>query len=1297
MARLRLTLHKISCYADGQGSSQSERDLKVSTEKGTDNAFFQTSDNTYLSYQLNLVDFGFKKKMYQPTEITAVIHLKLTNEKDDSWKSISRKVLDGLFKFKQVTLEELDPSDDNTVIQTIGDDFYVHEVLVRQKPDTMYITLKIYSLDKLLTLKKTSRTFVSKRLLNDILKTEMSKYKLPYESTKSVPYSFDEKDEKALMKHLYYTVAVTNAGSTGSTGVTMESREHIHPYLVQYNESFYDMLARTANRWGEFLFYENGQLNIGYDDKQDVKEITGGYRDMTYVDLGDYKESLKVASDGKYDYAGAEEKGFINNILRKTPGSVSGCLFKPGDKGDKVAMKVISGFLKNEKNLPTYLSNLAFDSTFDLVGKELANLKQNNDFDDTWFPDSNKPCNGEHYGEHNFGDDKDPDNGTGLNLFSEIDTKFKESKYTTILAKEQSVGRNAVCIDFEARCPKLKLGSIIKISGEQYIVVEISSKTEVKDSYGIADDDMKKAVEEKKGTAVTKTSTTALTFQVVATAQDSSDSKFYPAVIPSGHVRQADPQIATITNADDPDGKNRVRVMFSWQTIDYEPDKKDDGTVSTEVNTDNPITEDTKKASSPWLTFTAGSAGSPVVGKHYEKDEVLIGFIDGNVERPYVLGCVTSKGSDADYVQTTPGGHQLTMTDDEEGIASFLNGMFLPGISTITPVISLIPGFNDFKETVLKPSQGCKNNIALGGGFELADKYGIYKISGSTDGREVSIASPWGDVNINAFTGITLSAPNGDVTIKGKNVTIEAGNNLEITSGTNVRYKLLGESLDKGAGGVASAFFGNMAGAVSKKLAQAALNIIDLSMIRNVLDIIFRPAEGNMRIKSNRYMMLESGKGECDYPSDAYKDAATVQKVIQKKAKADLRPGLKLSSGVVEMIARVQTLGNKIEADYRAAYNKCVDLRKQYEDKYAEAIKWSDDYDRTKTVAENPKICSLYTDLKEKVWKADPVITEADLDLKTNYKLTEADVQPGAITNYDRSLTDPGSVDPADKKKAIVKMRGAFKESLFTIAKNLQKAIADLQKMSALSEKDIKALSGAWKDRNMPENFQKALITAFKKDKLGDTFFYKEITAEKKKLEAPYDVNDLQEQRKALKRKAAITLLEEMGFKDEWRKPIIDTSIPAPAVPAAVAAAPGVPVAPPAPPAPPQMKEVPKKTDEADLTNGYWTDYVQSLAAVPPLSPVKWKIFEEAKKAALGVVDNLYVWKNIKENMSWGDAKKGAILFSFDENVYQLDDKKIEEVNIPAKENLTEGDDTAASGPVGSFLNKVRTKLNSFD
>lgn len=1307
MAKLRLTLHDISCYNDETPKSLGLRNLSVSTEKDTDKAFFKKDDKGIYQYLLTLVDFGFKKKMYQPTEIIAKIQLSMAAGPTAEWKTLSREVLDKLFKFKKVKLEER--SGDQT-LQTLGEDFYVHEVLVHKKPTSMYVTLKIYSLDKLMTLKQASRTFVAQKLGEDVLNTEIKKYIQPWTIQEKIPTLKKDIEEKNAKINDLNAKILTDPGNATQYNTEVEKLtkevgnlqkekegleskqkamtcsfdnmqqlkykkgdttvEHIHPYLVQYNESFYDMLARTANRWGEFLYYEDGKLNIGYaydkdnKDNNKVTKITNNYGDITYVDLDSIK--AVVAEDGKYDYAGADEKGFINNILRKTPNSVSGILFKPGEKGDKVAMKIIRSFLKNEKNLPTYMAGLAFDSTYELLVSEFANVKENNDFDEEWFPKKDKPCKDEHYGEHNFGSEEKPDNGTGVNLFSEIDSKYKESTYTKILAKEQSVGRNAVCIDFQTYCPELKLGSIIEIDEEQFIVVEISSKI----------DKYRKYKTNLETGAVTAETISALVFQVIATAQNSEDKKFYPAVIPAGHVREAGPQVATIADADDPSGKNRVRVLFPWQND-----------------------QDT---SSPWLTFTAGGAGSPVVGKHYVDDKVMIGFIDDNVERPYVLGSVTSKGDFADYVQTTPGGHKFTMQDDEEGIANFLTGMFLPGVNTLLPAVSLIPGFNGFKEAVLKPSKNNKNNIALGGGFELADKYGIYKISGSTDGREVAIASPWGKVNINAFSGITISAPNGDVCIKGKNVSIEAGNNLEITSGTNVKYKLFGESLDKGAGNVASAFFGNMAGAVSKKLAQTALNMVDLSMVRNVLDIVFRPAEGNMRIKSNRYMMLESGRGECDYPADAYKDDKTVQELIKKQEKLGLRPGLKLASGVTEMIAKVQTLGNQVESDYRKAYNKCCDLRKQYDDMCAKAKRWSDVYDRNKTREENAAICSTYDEIKAKVWKADPAIAVDDLGWK-NFAITDADVKPKALENYKVRVGDRRWRDmlPGTRKTNIINRRMKYKAELLEIAVSLQKAIADLQKMSGLSEKDIKAQIGAWKDRNISENFRKALVTAFDKEKLGDTFFYKAIADDKKDLTNKYNVDDLKSQRKALKRKAAIILLEEMGFKDEWRKDLKDLNAP-PAVPPALGVSLPLPVGliPPPPVSP--LRKIPKKTNEADLAdtndgNKYWSEYVQSLSAVPPLSPTKWKVFEEAKKVAHGALDNLYVWKNIKENKSWGEAKKGAILFSSNSSVYQLKNNTIEEVNVVGKECLEETDDIVANGPVNTFLDKIRAKLNTLD
>ena len=85
MARLRLTLHNISCF-DNESLAAKTSDLSVSTEKETATTTFQIDDNKY-KYILNLVDFSFKKKMYQPTEVTADIQLTMASNEIKAIKS----------------------------------------------------------------------------------------------------------------------------------------------------------------------------------------------------------------------------------------------------------------------------------------------------------------------------------------------------------------------------------------------------------------------------------------------------------------------------------------------------------------------------------------------------------------------------------------------------------------------------------------------------------------------------------------------------------------------------------------------------------------------------------------------------------------------------------------------------------------------------------------------------------------------------------------------------------------------------------------------------------------------------------------------------------------------------------------------------------------------------------------------------------------------------------------------------------------------------------------------------------
>ena len=152
----------------------------------------------------------------------------------------------------------------------------------------MNLKLRIFSLDKMLTLKQTSRSFVGKKLGSDILEKEVAKYALPYDSSKNLGCNI------TIMKRLKYeSLNVSKKDDKkdekkdGTKDTKKEAKivEHIFPYLVQYNESFYDLLARTTNRWGEFMYYEDGKLQIGYNDAKDaVKTVDKGYERKSFVE-----------------------------------------------------------------------------------------------------------------------------------------------------------------------------------------------------------------------------------------------------------------------------------------------------------------------------------------------------------------------------------------------------------------------------------------------------------------------------------------------------------------------------------------------------------------------------------------------------------------------------------------------------------------------------------------------------------------------------------------------------------------------------------------------------------------------------------------------------------------------------------------------------------------------------------------------------------------------------------------------------------------------------------------------------
>ena len=286
---------------------------------------------------------------------------------------------------------------------------------------------------------------------------------------------------------------------------------------------------------------------------------------------------------------------------------------------------------------------------------------------------------------------------------------------------------------------------------------------------------------------------------------------------------------------------------------------------------------------SPMATPGGGTFFRPRVG-----DEVLVNFENGNVERPYVMGSVFSKnnltpdekmyrqrgvelqGKDVSIAMMSPNGHHITFTDPVGG-TNFLTNLVSPGLGLWGTIVgasftNLLPQAKD-----------------LTGGIHIGDRYGLYEIDMKSHKRSIEINSPFGTVSINAFSGITISAPNGDVTIRGKNINLEAGNKINIKSGLNIEDPGFGDP-DGGGYQFGKAMTDIFAEYLPEGITDYFFSsVVDLSYIRHVMEVIVRPVDGTLKLKSKRYLMLEAGKGNATIRRDRYATKTAEQKESQEE------------------------------------------------------------------------------------------------------------------------------------------------------------------------------------------------------------------------------------------------------------------------------------------------------------------------------------------------------------------------------------------------------------------------------
>lgn len=854
MASYTLTIHNVP-----QENNNIELSYNSNDGRSTESTIIGNSTWTY-----TLQSLSYSKAIYKPGEL--IFKLQITG-------CSGVNAICSTFKGKKI---ELTAQADNKS-SSIAKEYYIFGIQIEKKGNVYYATFQAYDPFKFLTLDKYCKAYTGKKFIQDIFLNkelwpnnitdknlkgisiedidatqkkikelnEQIEKETDSEKKKELEKQRNEEEENLVVKKGQFIIIPKAKYLTYKMG--SETKEFIQPYLVQYNESFFDFLVRVSNRCGEFLYYEDGYFNIGWekktkkdkDDKEqdDITPITE-YVSVNFSDetATAWKENYIVSSHHNYSLRENKVKRFPSELqdneniqlqdsqLASDENLVS---LPPKDEYTKWQdFALWPGYffinavtdIVNSADMIEAAVNLISDTGITILNCGLSAKATNDDYEDKNFKKgiyTNDRKNGDRI--HPFSTSESVKNA--LDSYVTFSLEFYEAVRKGIEANERSRIQIALGDHFYP----LTLGCLIELDGKKYIVVQMN---------GCANSG-------------------AETLDIEAIPYE--DKFVFPPAAPVSPIREAKAQRAFITHNADPLKMNRVRVRYPWQG-------------KTEKDEDLEASED----STPWIRIALpmASDGSgfnflPQIG-----DEAIINYENGNIEKPYVEGMLYTRAAKEDE-STVP----YAFKRDKARVISSVNGHSIifsdpsassDALNSLSPLMSTIKSFcpTGFIKTELS-LRDHKVDIfpdsfkKAMGGIEFTDEHGLYSISMSSDKRAISIDSPLGKVNISAFTGITISAPNGNVRIEGKNIDIVAGNNLSISSGNNIASHFWPVYRDKSLG---ESIFDSLKDA--GKTIISKLEIIDMNLIRTAFETFVRPCGGTMLIKSNRYLCFEAGKGE---------------------------------------------------------------------------------------------------------------------------------------------------------------------------------------------------------------------------------------------------------------------------------------------------------------------------------------------------------------------------------------------------------------------------------------------------
>lgn len=773
--------------------------------------------------EYEFIDIKFHKEIYRPGEIEFTLQIK--KEKSVDFKGT------------------VDLAYDNNVV---AKNYYIFEKKVKKE----YVTFKAYSVDKFLTFDKFNQSFTGKKFVCGIVKTVLNTLQANSSAIKMFKTNIDKdtesentafmtfdnadiynKDAEGLavmgvfsrLNHLIYgtsdSVKLKNKDGSEEEVSVPVYKEYILPYSVQYNESFYDFLVRMCNRYGEFLYCENNRLYIGLESSKTVElgtdvedseayESCVDFETVSALDVPNYFENTDIKASDLINNEGIVAEDYFHQIEKKDYAVMSD--YTPPVS---TAFDLLTSFGEAKSLYAGVLSaGIKAFLKFSISGKFMGDI--NDKYTNLYFGKNLDPecCNADE---------------TKKNEFATWGKYINNDWYLNILKGERKSEKGKMIVKYTTYHDYL-LGDKVIANGKSYIVYSVKGGKEQDKSEFL---------------------------ELLMVPIQADDNKVYPLPMEDLHIRKSEPQRAIVVSNFDPERLGRVCVKYPWQymytgneAFFNEQDDKSAAALVFNMQTSTPWI----RVSYPMASKESGFMFLPAAG-----DEVLIDYEGGNIERPFVAGSFYT-GSNKPSVPaalhtvgltksiTSANGHHISFTDPPGG-ARF--------IADLIPFYSLLSKFGvgaDWKASDL--------GKYLSGGFEIADFLGVYSISGSTHGRNISIKSPVGDVKIDAFTGITINAPLGDVKIVGKNVEIEARNNLTITSGSNIKQPYFVRDWANKESWAMSALgmLPNVIGGIMK------IAGLDLSFHRTWLEVFLRPIGGTMLIKSYRFLCLEAGDGNAD-------------------------------------------------------------------------------------------------------------------------------------------------------------------------------------------------------------------------------------------------------------------------------------------------------------------------------------------------------------------------------------------------------------------------------------------------